>query len=70
MHKDIWVQQLIKPLGLHRYLYCVNQKPRLVSANRLLGMLARHREAGFRPNQHNVRSKRGFSGFDGVSHVC
>jgi hypothetical protein len=70
MRKDIWVQQLIKPLQFQRYLYCVKQKPDLVSANRLLGMLAQHREAGFRPNQRNVRSKTGFSGFDGVDHVC
>jgi hypothetical protein len=70
MRKDIWVQQLIKPFQFHRYLHCVKQKPGLVSANHSLGMLARHREAGFRPNQHNVRLKRGFSGFDGVGHVC
>src|SRR3954468_11729397 len=59
------VQWLIKPLQFHRYLYGVKQKRGLVSANHLLDLLARHREAGFRPNQRNVRSKTGCNGFDG-----
>jgi hypothetical protein len=60
-HQALSIPQVIAPC---------EAETRLVSANHSLGMLARHREAGFRPNQRNVRLKRGFSSFDGVGHVC